>query len=739
MESPIQNEPRFAPVCHACKAQNETLRAVTLPFVFSVVFMTFRRNFSGIYCRKHRRLYHLLASVITAIFGWLGIPFGLVWTPLTLIHLARGGTQNPRENFELLTAVADKKLLDGDAPGAIRCLEESLRFEDDPVLRGRLANLYQSNRLGAKLEAPGIFLQVWGVFVTLALAALLGIFAGFFDALLTSLLFPFYDSSSSIFVAMLSWAPFVVFMCLGAVALQSLVGAHLTRNRLPSRLLVIALSIATAFAFFYNILETQFVFRNVQRLIEIFTYSSKDGYFALRSILSLGAFFLPVNNIAYSSMMGYIHLALVLAGFGLCLYACLTKGNAVVRWQARLEQVRGMVEMREENSALVSWGTLAVMLIFPLLVIGLLVPGKIVNVERASILISEGLALGNQYDYDLASVKLNEAVEIWPDSVMAQSSRGLGLMGVGDYDGAYDELQSALEIDPQSMGANFIMGFVQTARGDFADATSSFKIVAAIQSSWALPHAILATLYYQLDDVSRSNAELQSAITYGANDSQSNSYIASYYLQLGDYEAAEKYALQAIKLGSLSSDYLTLARIYIAQEEYERAEKTISEAERLNARPLDLIVARSVLAQSTEDIEKAEALLLEGVKVYPDESELLSDLSAVHFDMGRIEQAMKDAQQAIELNRYNGSAYIELAFAYQAQGRTAEALEAANTGLRFMPKYDRAHYVLGLCYMDKGMKAEAVKEFEMFLDLFRNRSYMMDEKALAEKYIQQLK
>lgn len=740
MESPIQNEPRFAPVCHACKAQNETLRAVTLPFVFSVVFMTFQRNFSGVYCRKHRRLYYLLASVITSVFGWIGIPFGFVFTPLTLLKLARGGIQNPRENFEVLTAVADKKLMDGDAPAAIRCLEESLRFEDDPEVRRRLAGLYQTNRQEAKLESPGGLLQIWGIFVALALAALLGIFTGFVDALLTDLLFPFYNGNTSIFVAILSWVPFVLLIFLSALVLQSLVGAHFVRNRVPSQSLAIMLSLSVTAVFFYNVLDVQFIFRNILRLVELFSYSSKDGFFALRSILSSGAFFLIGNDIAYSGTVGFIYLALVLAGIGVCLYACLFKGFDAARWQGRLDQVRGLVETREESSALISWGTLAAMLAFPLLVIGLLVPGRVINVERAYLLVQEGMELTNQFEYELAIAKFNQSLAIWPDSVAARTSLGLGRMGTNDYDGAYDEVQRALEIDPQSMGANLTMGFVQMERGEYDSAIEYIETVSTMQPSWAAPHAILAMLYYQMDDNDLAEEQQQqAAVAYSENDSLANGYLAAYFMYLKDFETAEKYALQAIKLGGHPADYVTLARIYAAEKKDDQAEKAIAEAERLGAEPTTIFEVRAALAQNRGDFEAAKAILLEGIKAYPDQSTLFGDLSAVYLDMGQVSKAVEEAQKAVELNQYDGYAYVELAFAYQAQGKTADALEAARTGLRFHPKYDRVHYILGLCYMDSGMTVEAIQEFETFLDLFWERNYMLDEKALAEQYIRQLK
>lgn len=736
---PQNAAPRFAPVCQVCKAQNETLRAVTFPFVFSVVVMTYQRAFSGIYCRKHRRQYHLLASVITAIFGWIGIPFGLVWTPMTLLKLARGGLISQHGNFELLVEVADKKLADGDTAGAIRCLEESLRFEDDPEVRRRLTTLYQGHRSLAKLDAPGFLWQAWGVFVVLVLAVVMGVLTGVFDTIITTFLQPVYTSVSSIFLDILSWAPLVLLMFVGALILQSLVGAHLTKNRQPYQTLAIVLAVVAAFTFIYNIIETEFILRNVGQVTQAFAFSSKDGIFYLRSVLTSGAYFSIVNNFGYSNLYGIIHLTLILAGLGIGAYASIYKGLDVTRWQGRLDQVRSVVENREENSALASWGSLAVMSAVPLLAFVLLFPGKAVNVEHAWALVTEGMDLGNRYDYVASMQKLDQAINLWPDSVMTLSDHAVGAMALKDYDRAQADLNKAMQIDPNSLGGNLIMGFFQMGVGESQTAIDHFEVVAASQPAWAMPHAMLAILYYENDRVKESQSELQAAVQYAGNDEQASIYLTGYYLQIHDFQTAEEYALQAVKLGNRPPDYFILARVYSAQEKYDQALKVIAEAERLGARSSDVIEARSNLAQNTGDYKSAEALLLEGLKDEPEEGSLLSELSSVHYDMGLYAQAAKDAEQAIALDPYNGQAYVELAFAYQAQGKTTEAIEAAQTSLKFMPKYDRVHYVLGLCYKDSGMKAEAIREFETFLDLFWERGYMMDEKQLAEQYLQQLK
>ena len=215
--------------------------------------------------------------------------------------------------------------------------------------------------------------------------------------------------------------------------------------------------------------------------------------------------------------------------------------------------------------------------------------------------------------------------------------------------------------------------------------------------------------------------------------------IAGYYLQLLDYTEAEKYILRAIKLSNDPSDNLFLARIYMSQNKLTQAGQAIDEAERIGANPPLVSDSRAALAEFRNDYKKAESIISTALKTYPDDPSLLSELSFIHYKSGQFDEAVEDAQKAVEQNPYEGYAYIDLAFAYQAQGNNSDAVEVARKGVAFMPKYDRGHYILGLCYMEDGMKVEAIKEFETFLKLYWDRPIAAEEKQKAEQFLQQLK
>ena len=81
LEANSQTDQNTAPACQQCGRQDETLRVVAYPYVVSIVVVTQRAAFSGIWCGTHRRQNLLKAGLLTSTLGWLGIPFGIIYTP----------------------------------------------------------------------------------------------------------------------------------------------------------------------------------------------------------------------------------------------------------------------------------------------------------------------------------------------------------------------------------------------------------------------------------------------------------------------------------------------------------------------------------------------------------------------------------------------------------------------------------------------------------------------------------
>jgi tetratricopeptide (TPR) repeat protein len=738
-ENIISSEPVYVPECQVCRVQDETLRVISLPYVVSIVFMTFQRSFDGIYCKKHRRLYHFLASLITSLAGWLGIPFGFVFTPIALYTLAQGGKSDPRVNFELQNRLANKKLMSGDVPGAMRCMEESLRFADDLNMRQKLQRLYQTNmpQSTVSTSVPWLFAGVIGVMLASTLA---GVITGILDVIPLYLLGSLYGSSDSIFVAILSWVPLVVAIFFSILWIRSLIGAVIRKNKITSALYGVVLALIAAFVFLYQTLQSIAFLSNIYRLLNTFGYSVMDGLFAIRTILLTGGVQMLMNNLKYGELSSFIFMALLFSGFGLCVYACVKAALESQKWQARLAEIRNSVAAPDtDHSTVWMWLPHGIMFFAFVMFAALLYPGKIVNVEEAFFKSELALDHINKFEYDQALIEFENSSAIWPGAVITHVNLALGYSYTRQFDAAMSEIQAAREISPDNMVANLMAGFVHISLGEYQTAITDLKTVIEQDQASGLAHAHLANLYYLVDEIELSEEELQTALKYVNGDAQTNSAVAGYYFQRRDLDMAVYHTLESIRMGNSSQEYLSLSRLYLYQGDVVQAETAIEAAMELGVDPVELYIAQSNLAQYKGDLAESESILLDALDKYSDNSDLLSDLSFVHFQMARTEKALQEAERAIETNPYNGVSYVELAYAYEKQGRLEEALSAAQKGVIFLPKYDRSHYILGLIYMDMDMKVEAVREFELFEDLYIDRIYVRENMELAREYLEQLK
>jgi hypothetical protein len=75
-------------------------RFVTFPYVVSIVIFTFQRNLSGVkLVRTGNWPMHevISATIITSLAGWWGLPFGPIYSILSLYHLWHGGRDATKE------------------------------------------------------------------------------------------------------------------------------------------------------------------------------------------------------------------------------------------------------------------------------------------------------------------------------------------------------------------------------------------------------------------------------------------------------------------------------------------------------------------------------------------------------------------------------------------------------------------------------------------------------------------
>jgi hypothetical protein len=128
--------------CGRCGRVDATLRGTSFMYAVSVVLFTFSNGAgAGIYCASCRKKEAAKYSLLSALVGWWGFPWGPIRTVHAIGRNSAGGHQDRDFNADLLRAVAAELLERDDKPGAVEALGESLRLRDDPALHEFLWHL----------------------------------------------------------------------------------------------------------------------------------------------------------------------------------------------------------------------------------------------------------------------------------------------------------------------------------------------------------------------------------------------------------------------------------------------------------------------------------------------------------------------------------------------------------------------------------------------------------------------
>lgn len=693
-----------APACAVCGRQDETLRLVVFPYVFSVVVMTSRQAFSGVWCRKHRNRYWVLSSLITSLAGWFGFPFGLIYTPLTLLKLAQGGEQPLGQNQHLLQVLARHKLRAGDTAGAIRCLEEALRLGDDGASQRRLLNLYKKHPLSSQEPNP----RLWPLFVAILGAVTLGITIGLLDYAIMSGFSILFGEGSSILLTILSWTPWVTLIFLGGLGIGQIVEWALRRTSCRQKELGLALAVVLALVALYGTQQGAAIADYVWWLLygeptNGFLYNLFLGWFTLTTG---GALWLA-DQVASGNASGTIYLVLFVVATVYYLTTSVRAANGIVRWQQTLATIRA--RGKPAQARILQRGWLAIGAVFVCLtcsLVSLPILGTATFITENAVRMKQIADLHEQGQVDQAVAELEALVAENPDLVIVRSS----------------------------LGASYAM------RGQFEQARRELEIATNLQPESGVPHALLATVYYFLDETDLAKQELRQAEELGQDDETTQIVLGHAYQYMRRFAEAEDHYRKATELDPEDAEAQQgLARAYAAQGKYEQALATCNRALELAEDPTDAYVTLGHVHIQREDLDAAWAAFSAAREATPGDASAHAGLSRVHFLRGEVAKSLQEAEEAVRLDPYNRLAQENVALARHALGDLDLALEAAQEAVRLNPQADTAYYVLGLCYRDSDQRDKAVQAFETFLDLYWDRAYVREWKAEAEAYLMEQK
>jgi tetratricopeptide (TPR) repeat protein len=642
------------PACSVCGRQDETLRLISLPFVFSLIVVTFRRAMVGLWCLRHRNLRLVLAGSITSIFGWIGIPFGLIYTPIALLNLARGGNVPIEPNLHILKRLAEHKLNQGDIKGAVRCFEEVLKLNEDEDTLGRLSELYRKYTLTLTEQEKRTILPLLFLLIS---APLIGAGVGLVDYLSSRLFNLVSGQEVSIFVVILSWIPLVAGTYLAGIVLSNVLNWALTRYRMRNQPLGMSLAVVTAGLSVYGLPEGRATVEYLSSLLSGLTFDSLgEAVQATGAILTRGGVWFVGDAIRNWGTAGPIYILILFVAFTFFVVSGTSIARSLALQQQRVDKVRPASTVMIAPSELSGWLTLTAVLAGVGFIVAVFL--NVPELQRGYPAAIQHAELGEQLyfedDFEEAAFEFEKAIKIDPNNGVLHSNLGYTYLNLGRNSEAKREFQEAIRLGVMTTETYLGLGFTHLALEEFESALPHLERVLELNPTdeiSAQAHFAKSAIYLAQGEIEQTILELEETTHLQPENSFYQISLAWAYFNNNDLDQALQSFQYVLRLEPESVEAaIGLAYVQLGYKNTDEAEAEFEAIIEMNIDDLSLAQAYFGLAevyQIQNDLAKAAQILQQGVGLDPDSYQSQIQLIYTFAAMGEFEQALDQCEVLI--------------------------------------------------------------------------------------------
>ena len=714
--------PDMPPACEVCGRQDETLRLVAYPYVISLLVVTFRRNFAGLWCWRHRMIYLGLAGAITAALGWFGIPFGLLYTPVALWTLARGGELPVDANIDLMKRLTRLKLDIGEIQLARQIVEEALSIEDDTQTRQVVQELYRRTSLSLidRPEYEPLY------FVAALLGAIgLGMMVGLIDTFITMLIVLLLPVEMPLIPALLTWGPFIALLFLAGLILKEGVHFLLKVTQTTQQVFGLILAGLMALMMSYGILQGTMLVEYLKAIISGIEFTS-FGDFLLTSLAvgTQGGFWVIGETFQGGIVADFIYFFSMIGATGLYIWLALSEANASMDWLRILEEIRAAVGLEEQPITRRNWVAIGSVVLVILFFTGIsFAADPILRTDpEAQAAYDRGNELFMEGDLEGAAAAFDQAIEFEPKEASPRASLGWVLYYMGDDEGALLAFQEAVELDDEYADPHLGMGYVYFSLGERENAGAAFEAALTLDSDPITNGEAL----YGLANLQMTDGNLDEAIRLYENAVGQDWELIMAHMDLslayryrGELDKAIDSANNLLALDpNWGAPHANLAAIYHQQDRYDQMERELGWAEDLASDDLYSVFLLADNYWLQHDFARAEAYLEGFRELYPDNEQLLLYLSALAIAQGQTEKAHALVDEAEANFGKTGLGLAARAAVHIEEQQLDRAMEALLEAKGLEPEEERIHTTISFVQFHQNHIPEAIEAAQEAIRLY---------------------
>jgi eukaryotic-like serine/threonine-protein kinase len=281
-----------------------------------------------------------------------------------------------------------------------------------------------------------------------------------------------------------------------------------------------------------------------------------------------------------------------------------------------------------------------------------------------------------------AQADCSKAIEMANAGAEGHVCLGMLQRGTGEYEKAVVEFQRALQLDPTIDEAYIGMALAYAALNKLDEAEKTYLNFIAVNPNYYRGYNVLANFYLQQAQYDKAAQIYQQAIRLAPENSQLYYNLGGTYLFLGRDNQAISALQQSIKIRPTAGAYSNLGtamfrvrRFADAASNYREAVKLDDHYYQLWGNLADAYFFNGQHADATKAYEKELGLILDQLRVNPNNAGLLGDAAACYGQLGKRAEALDNLDKSLRLGRSDKDLLFNAAVVYNELGDTGVALE----------------------------------------------------------------
>jgi tetratricopeptide (TPR) repeat protein len=234
----------------------------------------------------------------------------------------------------------------------------------------------------------------------------------------------------------------------------------------------------------------------------------------------------------------------------------------------------------------------------------------------------------------------------------------------GQWENVANMMAQVATAQPGSVDALYFIGEAKRLSGQYQAAINEFNTAIALNPKFAPSYLGRARADHALNPKKNILEDLTKTIDLDPNYAEAYMERGMYYIELKDFKAAQADLQMTASLGDSPMVELSLAKLYLAQQDNEAALEAAKRANQMDLSMLEGYLVLGMAYRANNQTIQAVEVLETYLKYQPDNAEAFAVLGAAYYNRGEFDKAEVNLLESLRLNQYNVDGYFWLGQTY---------------------------------------------------------------------------